>query len=104
MTTGRLKLFTAPAVEPVTLDEALTQCHADAGIEDAWFTATIKAAREAAETFQRRAYITQVWDLSFDAKPDLPVYIPRSPIISVDSIKVYDEENTETVCDLSDFF
>ena len=101
---GRLKIFTAPDTEPVTLDEALTQCHADAGIEDAWFTATIRAAREAAETFQRRAYITQVWDLSFDGKPDLPIYIPRSPIISVDSIDVYDDENVKTECDLSDFF
>jgi uncharacterized phiE125 gp8 family phage protein len=100
----RLKLVTPPEIEPVTLAEALAHCHVDEGVEDTWFTAIIRAARENCENFQWRAYISQGFELSIDGLPQMPIELPRAPLISVDSIKVYDNKNVETTMALSDFF
>lgn len=103
MISGNLKLVTPPEVEPVTLEEALTQCHADEGVEDEWFLSAISAAREACEDYQWRAYISQVYDLFFDSIPNTPLYIPRAPLIEVQSVKVYDSDNVEYDVDLDTF-
>lgn len=96
---GRLKLVTGPSIEPITLAEALVQCHAETGVEDSWFTSAIVAARAAAEAFQWRAYITQTWDLTFDSLPKMPLYIPRAPLISISSITLYDRDDDAMVYD-----
>ena len=101
---ARLKLITPPTVEPVTLEQALNQCHANAGIEDAWFTQTIKSAREFAEDYQWKAYISQTWQMTFDVLPPHVIYIPRAPLISVDSVDVYDVDNVKTEMDMDDFY
>jgi uncharacterized phiE125 gp8 family phage protein len=104
VTRGHLKVITPPTVEPVTLAEACNQCHAEQGIEDAWFIDTIKAAREACENFQWRAYNNQVIELSFDELPEMPITLPRSPVSAVTSVEIYDIDNVKTTMSLSDFF
>jgi uncharacterized phiE125 gp8 family phage protein len=83
----RIFLSVPPAREPVTLEEALAQCHADAGIEDAWFLARIKAGREKVEARTRRSLITQTWTLRWDDAPPAVVDLPRSPVQKVKSIR-----------------
>jgi len=100
----RLKLVTAPSSEPVTLAETLAQCHADSGTEDAWFTSTIKVIRTIAENYQWRSYITTTWDYTIDDYPEgNGLYLPRSPLLGVTSIKTYDQDDVETTLTLSDF-
>lgn len=103
MIKGRLSVETAPTVEPVTLAEALVQCHADSGVEDSWFTDAIKSAREFVEDYYRRALIEQTLELTFDNYPSMPIELPRSPVISVDSITVYDTDDASSTVSLSNF-
>lgn len=64
-----LRIFAAPAEEPVTLAEVRVQMGKNQVVDtarDTIITARIKAARRAAENFTRRALITQTWDLYVD--------------------------------------
>lgn len=99
-----LSMVTAPTVEPITLDEALTQCHANEGVEDDWFIDTIKTVRQDAENFTRRAFLEQTLQVSYDGVPYFPILLPRPPLIEVDSINIYAIDNTETVLSISDFY
>jgi uncharacterized phiE125 gp8 family phage protein len=98
---GRLKLITAPAVEPVTTDEVKLHTRIDGNTETTLLSSWITSARILAEQYQRRAYITQTWELILDGWPGMPISIPRSPVQSVTSLKYYDTANTETSWDLS---
>jgi len=75
-----ITLVTPPGAEPVSLDEALVQCHADAGIEDAWFAARIESGRRKVEDYIRRSLITQTWALRIDGAAPAVVDLPRSPV------------------------
>jgi uncharacterized phiE125 gp8 family phage protein len=97
-----LRLLTPPAVEPVTLEEALEQCHADEGIEDAWFQKRIKAGRQKAEGRTRRALITQVFELTLDVFPESEIVLPRPPLQEVLSCNVVDVEGAEHSVALED--
>ena len=66
-------------------------------MEDAVLSGFITAAREYCETYQYRAYITQVWDYWLDDFPDSPFKIPLPPLITIDSIKYYDTGGVEHV-------
>jgi uncharacterized phiE125 gp8 family phage protein len=99
---GTLKIATAPSEEPVTLAEmrlqlGITQA-SDTG-RDALITSRIKSARRVAESYMRRAIITQTWDLysdqfqeSFDLLPDLQ---------TVTYVKYYDEAGVLQTLDSS---
>ena len=99
---GRIHIVTAPSVEPVSLSEALTHCHADSSVEDSWFTLAIQAAREKAEEYQGRAYIEQVIEWILDGFPHTPALLPRSPVMTFTSLKYYDTADTEYSLTLTD--
>lgn len=98
-----LKLITPPTVEPVTVDEVKIYTHIDHDVDDNLISSWIKTARILAENYQRRAYYEQVWELSFDDFPDLPLLIPRPPLTSIDFIHYYDSDDTMTNMDLDNF-
>jgi uncharacterized phiE125 gp8 family phage protein len=98
-----LKVITAPTIEPVSLDEVKLCARIDSDVEDTILLSWIKAARELAEGFQRRSYITQTLELTFDEFPCLPMYIPRPPLASISTVKYFDYQNTETSIALTDF-
>lgn len=64
-----LRLHTAPAIEPVTLEEAKEHLNVDSGFDDALITRLIAAARTYIETETNRALITQAWDAIFGEWP-----------------------------------
>jgi uncharacterized phiE125 gp8 family phage protein len=98
-----LKLKTPPAVEPVTAAEAKLHCRIDTDADDTLIASLIKAAREYCEGFQRRAYITQIWELWLDAFPVVDfIEIPRPPLQTIASIKYYDTGGLEAP--FEDFF
>lgn len=95
-----LSVVTEPAAEPISLDEALVQCHANAGVEDDWFYKTISVCRRDAEAFTRRAFIEQTLRITFDCWPGrFPILLPRPPLIEINSVSVYDTDSVETVID-----
>lgn len=121
-----LALVTPPAVEPVTLAEVKLLARIDTDDEDSLLDSFITAARQAAENFTRRSYITQTWRMSLDlaCEPwadnlpegvydlpqaaiygDLPnvIRLPKQPIQSVTSIVSFDTDNTQSTYDPSNY-
>lgn len=89
-----LKLITAPATEPVSLTEAKLHIRVDNNADDTLITNLIKVAREFCEAWQRRAYVTQTWELYLQRFPSLrEIVIPLSPLQSVTSLTYYDEDD-----------
>jgi uncharacterized phiE125 gp8 family phage protein len=94
-------LITAPAVEPLTLQEAKDWMRIDAATEDALIEVLIPAARRWAEGYARRALITQTWDLVLDCFPVNPVEIllPMPTLQSVTSINYIDTAGASQLLD-----
>ncbi|MDF2889786.1 MAG: hypothetical protein K0R80_153 [Clostridia bacterium] len=63
----------------------------------------LRTAREAAESFQNRAYLTQTWELSFDTFPAMPLEMPKPPLQSLVSVKLYNADGAEVSMDITDF-
>lgn len=79
-----LTLVTAPAAEPITLDEAKLHLRVTVAAQDALITSHIVAARQYVEQFTNRALIEQTWKLFLDEFPSSGViYLPRSPLRSI---------------------
>lgn len=100
-----LKLYTAPAEEPVTLAEAKVQCRVDSDLttEDTLINGFITAARIAVENIARRALVTQTWELVLDDWPDSPFEIPRPPLASIVSITYKDENGVQATVSSADY-
>lgn len=118
MFTG-LTLVTPPAIEPLGLDEVRQYRRIDATEEDNLLLTLIAVARHRCESFTGRALITQTWDLvrgiwpnrpRFGVDPSQPqpypscMLIPRSPLISVASVKYYDVTGAEFVMPATDYY
>jgi len=82
----RLKLKTAPSVEPFSLDEAKLHLKVDSADDNALISALITTTRDLAERETKRAFITQTWKLYLD-EPPAEIEIPKPPLQSVESIK-----------------
>lgn len=105
----------APSVEPVTLADAKTYLKVDADltVDDTLITLLISAARQYAESYTGRSFITQQWRLTLDSfpgqmkpgyvawgstfgHPGNAVLLEKGPIQQVDSI-VYTAMDGSTV-------
>jgi uncharacterized phiE125 gp8 family phage protein len=113
---GRMKLLTAPAAEPVTFADFQARTHCS-GQDETFAEGLITTARQLAEEWCGRAFITQTWQLWFDIGcgagdqddfwyTDSPqakhwrfmpavIELPRPPLISVSSIKYYLDDGVE---------
>jgi uncharacterized phiE125 gp8 family phage protein len=98
-----INVKTAPATEPVTLDEAKLHLRVTCAADDAYITALIKAARRHAELYQGRSYITQTLELRMDFFPQFLIELPRPPSISVTSIKYIDSNGDTQTLDASKY-
>lgn len=97
-----LSLVTPPTEEPVSLAEALGHLRVDHSDADARIDGHIVTARENAEAFCRRAFVTQVWDLvlpRFPTRDELvndrvlrAIRIPKPPLVTIDSVTYFDED------------
>ena len=98
-------LKTSPASEPVSLAEAKNFLRIIDIDDDALINSLIIAVRQKAETWMRRALITQTWTLWLDASPDgLNLSIPLSPLQSVTYIKSYNLVNVASTFDVIKYF
>lgn len=99
----KLKVYTAPTIEPVTLDEAKLALSIDGTARDTQVTAAIVAARELVEEYTNRALITQTLEAAFDEVPGRMVEVPRPNLLTVVSVTAYDEYNDDTVVSADDY-
>lgn len=94
-----LRLVTAPTSEPLTLLEGKEHLRIDHTAEDALVADYIAAARVRCEAIQRRAYLTQTWELTLDAFPCDGIVLPRPPLQSVTSITYTDSDGVVQTLD-----
>lgn len=102
--TRHYRLKTAATSEPVTAANVKLYARVAHSVEDALITSWIKAATKLAEDYQHRAYIEQTWTLTYDGYPSGAICVPRPNLISVESIKYYDEDDTEATFDSGSYF
>ncbi len=120
-----LRLKTAPTTEPVSLTEAKLYLRVDHSEEDDLITSLIVAARQMVEEHTLRALITQTWTMFLDRFPgsyheqfwdgvvqahinslsegERKVDIPRPPLISVTHVKTYDDDDSASTFDSSNY-
>jgi uncharacterized phiE125 gp8 family phage protein len=118
------KLTVPPSVEPVLLADAKQQSRIDTTADDTLVTNLITAARQWAEQYTGRSFVTQTWQLWLDLWPgavelwwdgvrqgpvtglDAVNYIslPRAPLQSVNSVQYFDNTDTGTVWPSSNYF
>lgn len=97
-----LVVYTAPAVEPVTLSEAKLFARVDTSDDDALITSLITAARVMTETYTGRTWVHTVYDYYLDraeleALGIAPIILPTGPLkVSSTTIKYYDDDGTES--------
>lgn len=96
-----LEVTSAPGAEPLSTAEAKAHLRVDSAFtdDDAIIDAQVEAARNYAEAFTRRAFITQTLVLWLDAFPpgNGEIILPRPPLQSVTSISYTDVDgNAQT--------
>jgi uncharacterized phiE125 gp8 family phage protein len=100
-----IKQTTAPSCEPVTLGELKEHLRLLHSAQDNLLTGLITAARQRAEGFTRRAFITSTWLATWSRIPcrgragaqfsGRVLELPRGPLVAVDWLKYTDENGTE---------
>ena len=123
----RLNIVATPSIEPVTLEEVKDHLKETSTDNDSILTALIISARQSAEMFTGRAFITQTWQMfmnyfsrlnnssewwdgvrerpiSFLNKFSDDIEIPIAPLQSIAHIKIYDDEDTAVTFDSSNYF
>ncbi len=90
----RLNLKTAPASEPLSLEEAKAHLRVDGADENTLISELIVAAREFAENTTHRALITQTWELVLD-KAGSEIEVPLPPLQEVSKIETIDEDGVK---------
>lgn len=99
---------TAPSTEPVSLADAkihLRTVMGDTSEDSAIITPLLSAAREYCENITGRALAAQTVKAYPDTWGTYPNMwqLPMIPIVSITSVKYYDENGTEYVMDSSDY-
>lgn len=89
-----LKLISAPASDPVTVDELKLQLSMNVAGDEILLSDLIKSATLHGEGMSKRKFITQTWDYSLDYLPSC-IEIPYSPLQSIASFKYIDMQGVE---------
>ncbi len=117
-------LLTPPSVEPVLLADAKQQARIDTNADDAFVISLITAARQWAERYTGRAFVTQTWQMALDAWPGVLdmdwdgvrqgpisspasmsyISLPRPPLQSVTSVTYYDNNDNGAVWSAGSYF
>ena len=105
--TGTNKYLRAVATVAVAACEFSVSVIKDAStsVEDDLLNSLITAARQYAEDYQGRAYLTQTWELWLDKFPSKDyIEIPLPPLQSVSSVKYHNTSDVEATFSSDDYF
>ena len=96
-----IRVITRPTVEPVSTEEMKLHLREDLADQDLLINALIVAAREYAEAYTGRAFITQTLELTLDEFPaGGEIEIPNPPLQLVEHVKYIDADGVlQTVND-----
>jgi len=87
-----LESVAPPAAEPVTLAEMKAHARIDTDADDALIGSLVTAARQWAEQYTGRAFITQTWRMWRDNSPDGYFFtLPKPPLVSVTEFRIMDD-------------
>ena len=98
-----LKLITAPADYPVTLEECRSHLEVDYTDKDTLIEMYLRAAVDEAEQFTGRSLVQQTWDYYLDGFPDdeSAIEVPRPPLIEIGGVYYVDSAGDEQLLDTS---
>lgn len=97
-------LLAAPAVEPVSLDEARAFLRVDHTDDDEAIAALVAGARLHVEAQTKRALITQAWRITLDAWPaDGRLPVLPAPLQMLTAARVYDADGEAQALDTQAF-
>lgn len=96
---------TAPTEEPLTLAEVKAHLRVvDTSAEDDLLNRLIQAAREYAEDFTNRQFVTATWKLYLDSFREAGrIVLPRPPLIAVSSIAYLDSADASQTWDSANY-
>lgn len=92
-----LTRITAPATEPLTLEETKLYLRITDDVEDVQVNDLIVSARMMAEQWLKRSLITQSWKLAFDDYLDACTALPMGPVQSVTSVTIVNKDTSTQV-------
>lgn len=99
-----LTMLTAPAVEPLSVDEAKEHLRVDGASEDTLISSLIMTSRLHIEAALGLALITQTWRQTLDRWPkNSEVIVPLRPLQAVSEIRVYDGNGGSAVVPAEDY-
>lgn len=99
-----LALKTPPAKEPVKLEDVKQHCRIDITDDNNLVAALLLAARNTAEEYTRRAFITQVWELYLDELPDEDyISLPKPKLQSVELFQYQNPAGTWVTWDPANY-
>lgn len=95
-----LVMQTAPAAEPVSVEEAKAYLRLDGSSEDVLISSLILTSRLHIETALGLALMAQEWRLVLDKWPEAgSVRLPLRPVQSVSEVRVFDADANPSVVD-----
>lgn len=105
----QLEINTAPADEPISLEEARAFCRVTGTDEDVTLLALIGAARRLCEQKTGRQLVTQTWNIWYDSFAEADprcrgeIWLPRSPVQSVAYVKYFDAAGVQQTWSSSNY-
>lgn len=84
-----ITVTTEPTVEPVSVSEAKAHLRVTSSDDDTYIGNLVKAARQRAESYTRRAFVTQTVTYTLETFP-VEVELPKPPVLSVTSVQYVD--------------
>lgn len=91
----RIRVVTAPAVEPVSVDEAREHLRLQVQDDDVYVAGLIQSAREYTEAYCHRAIVTQRVEILLPEFAD-EIELPRGPVTALKTLKYLNTSNVET--------
>ena len=98
-----VKVITAPTSEPITLAEAKAHMSISDSAQDGVIPARISAARQWAEDYTGRSFITRTLELAVDSFED-EMELPHGPVSAIESIKYLDSDGVEQTLSTSVYY
>ncbi len=100
-----LILNTQPVIEPVSLTEAKAHLRVSHTDDDAYISTLITAARRQIESRTGLRFMSQGWSVFRDKWPeDGAISIPLEPLLSVDDIKIYGDDDGVATLDPAHYY
>lgn len=118
-----LSIITDVAAEPLSADNVREYAHIDDGVETTVIDNMIKSSRMYVENYTGRSLLNRTLKFSIDyleevdqplwegtrIGPDMTIrrrylQLPRPPVVSVTSVKTFDDADTETTFDSSKYY